>query len=80
LIRFTGPELWWLLRVGPVGRRVFQVLPLACRRVCSGVVCVAAAGCRRGGVVAVAVGFASQPLRRRLCLLAWTVVRAVGRS
>jgi competence protein ComEC len=71
LIRFTGPELWWLLRVAHWAAGV----PGASIGVPSGllgVVCVAAAGiaavvCWRWRWVRIGVGVAAA------CLLAWTV-------
>lgn len=71
LIRFTGPELWWLLRVA----RWASGVPGASVGVPSGllgVVCVAAAGIAavlswRWRAVRIATGAAA------LCLLAWTV-------
>jgi len=71
LIRFTGPELWWLLRVAKWAAGV----PGASIGVPSGllgVVCVAAAGivavvCWRWRWVRVGTGVAAA------CLLAWTV-------
>jgi len=71
LIRFTGPELWWLLRVA----RWAAGVPGASIAVPSGllgVVCVAAAGiaavvCWRWRWVRVGAGVAG------VCLLAWTV-------
>jgi competence protein ComEC len=71
LIRFTGPELWWLLRVAQWAAGV----PGASIGVPSGllgVVCVAAAGiaavvCWRWRWVRVGAGVAAA------CLLAWTV-------
>lgn len=70
LIRFTGPELWWLLHVA----RWCAAVPGATVPVPSGltgVVCVAAAG------IAVIVGWRSRWGRigvaaALLCLLAWT--------
>ena len=78
LIRFTGPELWWLLRVA----RWSSGMPGASIGVPSGlpgVVCVAAAGIAavvlwRWRWVRVATGVAA------MCLLAWTVSGAVGRT
>jgi competence protein ComEC len=76
LIRFTGPELWWLLRVA----HWTAAVPGATAPVPSGlpgVVCVAAAGVAvtvlwrwRWGRVGVAVAL--------LCLLAWTSGHGVG--
>jgi competence protein ComEC len=71
LIRFTGPELWWLLRVAHWAARV----PGGSVGVPSGllgVLCVAAAGiaavvCWRWRLVRIGVGVAAA------CLLAWTV-------
>jgi competence protein ComEC len=71
LIRFTGPELWWLLRVA----RWASGVPGASVGVPSGllgVACVAAAGIAavlswRWRSVRIATGAAA------LCLLAWTV-------
>jgi competence protein ComEC len=76
LIRFTGPELWWLLRVA----RFAAGVPGASVGVPSGllgVVCVAAAGCAavvswRWRWVRIAAGMAA------VCLLAWTVSATVG--
>ena len=76
LIRFTGPELWWLLRVA----RWAAGVPGASVGVPSGllgVVCVAAAGIAavvswRWRWARMAAGAAA------LCLLAWTVSGAVG--
>jgi len=78
LIRFTGPELWWLLRVA----RWSAGVPGASIGVPSGllgVVCVAAAGIAavvlwRWRWVRVATGVAA------MCLIAWTVSGAVGRT
>lgn len=77
LIRFTGPELWWLLRVA----RFAAGVPAASVGVPSGllgVVCVAAAGVAavvswRWRWVRIAAGVAA------VCLLAWTVSATVGR-
>jgi competence protein ComEC len=76
LIRFTGPELWWLLHVA----RWCASLPGATVPVPSGlpgVVCVAAAGTAvvvawrwRWGRIGVAAAL--------LCLLAWTSGHGVG--
>jgi competence protein ComEC len=76
LIRFTGPELWWLLRVA----RWAAAVPGASISVPSGlagVVCVAAAGVAavllwrwRWARIGAGVG--------AVCLLAWTVSGAVG--
>ncbi|MDT5018479.1 MAG: competence protein ComEC, partial [Mycobacterium sp.] len=76
LIRFTGPELWWLLHVA----RWAAGVPGASVSVPSGllgVACVAAGGIAavlswRWRWVRVATGMAA------LCLLAWTVSVAVG--
>jgi competence protein ComEC len=78
LIRFTGPELWWLLRVA----RWAAGVPGASIRVPSGllgVVCIAVAGIAavlvwRWRWVRVATGAVA------VCLLAWTVSEAVGRA
>jgi competence protein ComEC len=78
LIRFTGPELWWLLRVAKWAAAV----PGASIGVPSGllgVLCVAAAG------VAAVVSWRWRPVRvatavAAACLLAWTVSGAVGRT
>ena len=77
LIRFTGPELWWLLRVAQWASAV----PGAAVQVPSGlpgVLCIAAAGVAavvvwRWRWIRVAAGVAVA------CLLAWTVSSAVGR-
>jgi len=78
LIRFTGPELWWLLRAA----RWTAAVPGASIGVPSGllgVACVGAAGIAavvlwRWRWVRVTVGVAT------VCLLAWTVSGAVGRT
>jgi len=78
LIRFTGPELWWLLRAA----RWTAAVPGASIGVPSGllgVACVGAAGIAavvlwRWRWVRVAVGVAA------VCVLAWTVSGAVGRT
>jgi competence protein ComEC len=77
LIRFTGPELWWLLRVA----RWAAGVPGASVGVPSGllgVACIAVAGIAavlawRWRLVRVATGAVA------VCLLAWTVSEAVGR-
>jgi competence protein ComEC len=71
LIRFTGPELWWLLRVARWAARV-PGASIAVPSGLLGVVCVAAAGiaavvCWRWRSVRVGAGVAAT------CLLAWTV-------
>jgi competence protein ComEC len=76
LIRFTGPELWWLLRVA----RWAAGVPGASIGVPSGllgVVCIAVAGIAavlawRWRWVSVATGAVA------VCLLAWMVSAAVG--
>jgi competence protein ComEC len=76
LIRFTGPELWWLLRVA----RWAAAVPGASVSVPSGllgVVCVAAAG------VAVVLSWRWRWVRitagaAAMCLLAWTVSGVSG--
>jgi competence protein ComEC len=78
LIRFTGPELWWLLRVA----RWAAAIPGASIRVPSGpggVACVAAAGVAmvllwRWRWVRIGAGLVA------VCVLAWTVSGAVSRA
>jgi competence protein ComEC len=78
LIRFTGPQLWWLLRVA----RWASGMPGAAIDVPSGlpgVLCVAAAGLAsvllwRWRCIRLAAAVAAA------CLLAWTVSSAVGRT
>ena len=76
LIRFTGPELWWLLRVARWAARV-PGASIAVPSGLLGVVCVAAAGiaavvCWRWRWVRVGAGVAA------ICLLAWTVSALSG--